>query len=123
MKQRPVIARAKVSTDTSQEESFQNTVLRPIIKMQHDLLIAYTKQYIASKKHDFILLNLEKKLQYISSCLEHDRSFRAELRGIVIGQFSVEEYGQYCLMSNAINKRMLSIIKERMIDHVVFLTH
>ncbi len=112
-----------MNADTSQEESFQNTVLRPIIKMQHDLLIAYTKQYIASKKHDFILLNLEKKLQYISSCLEQDQSFRAELRGIVIGQFSVDEYGQYCLMSNAINKRMLSIIKERMIDHVVFLTH
>jgi hypothetical protein len=122
MRDRPTIDRAKVNRDTSTEEAFQNTTVRPIIKMKHGLLIAYTRQCIARKKKDFTLLSLEKKLQYVSSCFEQDQAFRCELRGVIIGQFTVEEYNQYIPISSAINKRIINIIKERMIDHMVFLT-
>lgn len=122
MDQRPVISKAKVTPDTSPEEAFQNTVLRPIIKMKHDLLIAFTKHTLAKKKHDFALLNQEKKINYVSSCFEQDQTLRSELRGMVIGQFTVAEYEQYGKMSNAINKRMMNIIKERMIDHLEVLS-
>lgn len=123
MIQRPAIPQAKVSSDTSSEEAFQNTVLRPIIKMKHDLFIAHTKHYLANKKHDFKLLNQEKKLLYIITCFEQDQSFRNELRGMIIGQFSVDEYEEYTVMSKAIHKRMVNIIKERMIDHLDALSH
>lgn len=86
--------------------------------MKHDLLIAFTKHELAKKKHDFALLNQEKKINYVSSCFEQDQTLRSELRGMVIGQFTVAEYEQYGKMSNAINKRMMNIIKERMIDHL-----
>lgn len=122
MKQRPAISEAKVNIDTSQEESFQNTVLRPIIKMKHELLIAYMKHYIANKKHDFTLLNLEKKINYLGFCFEKDHTLRSELRGLIIGQFTVDEYGSYTQMSKGINKRIANIIKERMIDHVDLLS-
>ncbi|MFY0598613.1 MAG: hypothetical protein JXR03_03005 [Cyclobacteriaceae bacterium] len=79
MKQRPAIRKAKVNTDISQEEAFQNTALRSIIKMKHDLLIAYTRQYVSNKKHDFTVLNLEKKHHYVSSCFEQDHTLRSEL--------------------------------------------
>ncbi len=118
MNERPVITKAIVTTDTSPEEAFQNTVLRPIIKMKHDLLIAYTRNYLAHKKHDFALLNQEKKVNYLTSCFEQDQTLRSELRGLVIGQFSVDEYERYCQISNATNKRIMNIIKERMIDYV-----
>ncbi|MFT6866001.1 MAG: hypothetical protein ACJA08_000828 [Cyclobacteriaceae bacterium] len=118
MKHRPVIEKAKVTIDTSLEEAFQNKTLRPIIKMKHDLLIKYTKNYIANKKHDFALLNLEKQLNYVSSCFEQDHRLRNELRGMVIGQYTVDEYVSYCQISKAINKRIVNIIKERMIDHI-----
>lgn len=117
MNERPVITKAIVTTDTSPEEAFQNTVLRPIIKMKHDLLIAYTRNYLTHKKHDFALLSKEKKVNYLTSCFEQDQTLRSELRGLVIGQFSVDEYERYCQTSNATNRRIMNIIKERMIDH------
>ncbi|MFT4737209.1 MAG: hypothetical protein ACI8QD_002477 [Cyclobacteriaceae bacterium] len=123
MEQRPAIPKAKVTTDTGQEEAFQNTVLRPIIKMKHDLLTAHTKHYIANKKQDFALLSLEKKLIYVTSCFEQDQTLRSELRGMVIGQYTVEEYENYGQMSNALNKRIINIIKERMVDHINILSH
>lgn len=86
--------------------------------MKHDLLIAYTKHYIADKNQHFALLNLEKKLNYVRSCFEQDQVLRSELRGIIIGQFTTDEFDRYSPMSTAINRRIVTIIKERMIDHV-----
>ncbi len=91
--------------------------------MKHDLLIACTKRYIATKKPDFSLLNTEKKLHYVNSCFEQDHALRSELRGVIIGQFTLQEYERYSAMSNAINKRIVNIIKERMLDHLKFLSN
>ncbi len=117
-----MIVKAKVSSDTSQVEAFQNTVLRHIIKMKHDLLIVIPKHY-NKKKKDFTSLNLENQLKYINACFERDQTFRCELRGVVIGQFTVDEYEMYAVINNAINKRILNIIKERMFDHMDVLIH
>ncbi len=121
MEQRPVIPKAKVNAETSLEETFQNEVLRPIIKMKHDLIIAYTK-HILAKKYDYFSLNQEQKLKYLNSCIEQNQMLRSELRGVVIGQFTVDEFERYSKMISAINKRIMNIIKERMIDHLEVLS-
>lgn len=121
MEQRPVILKAKVDESTSVEETFQNEVLRPIIKLKHDLILAYTK-HILAKKYDFFTLNEEMRLAYLSSCMEQNQTLRSELRGVVIGQFTVEEFRQYSKTTNTHNKRIMNIIKERMIDHLEVLS-
>ena len=35
------------------EESFQNETLRPILKLQHDLLVVYFKEYTETRKIKF----------------------------------------------------------------------
>ncbi|NNK81955.1 MAG: glyoxalase, partial [Flavobacteriaceae bacterium] len=40
------------------------------------------------------------------------------LKGMVIGVFTAEEYGLYIQNSSALNKRMMSIVKERLIDNI-----
>ena len=42
---RPDILTKKINADMSSEEYFQNTVLRPIIKFQNDLLISVFLQF------------------------------------------------------------------------------
>ncbi len=117
MEQRPHIKKAKVGTSTSEEEVFQNTVLRQIIKMKHELLVLHTRNHIVKKKKDFSALNDENKLKYLNSIFEKDQNFRSELRGIVIGHFTAEEYVEYGKISQAINRRILKIIQKRMIEH------
>ena len=47
---RPIIEGINDGLNKSIEEEFQNETLRPIIKLQHDLLIAFFKEYISTKK-------------------------------------------------------------------------
>lgn len=121
MIERPIISNAKVNAESKEEEAFQNTVLRPIIKMKSDLLIAFTKHYIDSKKKDLSVISPKERFAYLNSCFEKDHKLRIEVRGMVIGQFSPKEFETYIQMQKPINKRILNIIKERMIDHVELL--
>ncbi|MDD7913134.1 hypothetical protein [Polaribacter ponticola] len=59
-KERPVLSNL-VNKGTSEIEKFQNEVLRPIVKMQHQLLIASFKNYLQKRKIDLIVLPEKKK--------------------------------------------------------------
>jgi hypothetical protein len=120
---RPIISSALVYENMSSDERFQNQTLRPIIKLQNDLFIMVFKNYIAKHKNVFYDLSLAKQLDYIESAIHKDMKFRNSLKGMVIGQFTVEEYAIYIQNSSALNKRMMNIVKERLINHIQLLEH
>ncbi|HEY9185650.1 MAG TPA: glyoxalase [Salegentibacter sp.] len=111
---RPEIASAKVSEKMSSDECFQNQTLRPITKLQEDLILEVFRNYIVKHKNSFYELNLEKRLDYIENAIHKDIKFRNSLKGIIIGQFSLEEYRKYILNSSALNKRMMNIVKQNL---------
>ncbi|WP_426430369.1 glyoxalase [Winogradskyella sp. HB-48] len=115
---RPVISSAKIYDSMSSDELFQNKTLRPIIKMQHDLFIAVFKNYVAKHKNVFYELSLSKQLSYIDNAIHKDMKFRNSVKGMIIGQFTEEEYALYIQNSSALNKRMMNIVKERFIDSI-----
>ncbi len=115
---RPVISSAKIYDSMSSDELFQNKTLRPIIKMQHDLFIAVFKNYIAKRKNVFYELTLPKQLAYIDNAIHKDMKFRNSVKGMIIGQFTEEEYALYIKNSSALNKRMMNIVKERLLDSI-----
>ncbi|MFP4846758.1 glyoxalase [Winogradskyella sp. PE311] len=115
---RPTIASAKVYDNMGSEELFQNATLRPIIKMQHSLLIAVFSNYITKRKNVFYDLSLPKQLVYIENAVHKDMKFRNSVKGMVIGQFTTEEYSLYIKNSSALNKRIMNIVKERLISSV-----
>ena len=119
---RPVILSAKIYDSMSSEELFQNKTLRPIIKMQHDLIVAVFNNYIVKRKNVFYDLTLQKQLAYIDNTIHKDMKFRHSVKGMIIGQFTTEEYALYIENSSALNKRMMNIVKERLIDSVQLFT-
>jgi len=102
----------------SKDEQFQNSTLRPIIKFQNSLLIEAFKNYIIKHKNAFYQLNIEKRLDYIENAIQKDIKFRNSLKGMIIGQFTVEEYMAYIQNSSTLNKRMMNIVVERLKDQV-----
>ena len=44
--------------------------------------------------------------------------FRNSLKGMVIGVFTVEEYKIYIQNSSALNKRMMHLVKECLLNYV-----
>jgi len=115
---RPVIASAKIYDSMSADEKFQNNTLRPIIKMQHNLFIAVFKNYIKKRKNVFYELSLQKQLDYIDNAIHKDMKFRNSIKGMIIGQFTIEEYESYIQNSSALNKRMMNIVKNRLINNI-----
>ena len=111
-----------IKSEMSSEEYFQNSVLRPIIKFQNDLLIAAFLNFSNKYKNVFFDLSTEKKITYIENAITKDSTFRNSLKDMVVGLFTVDEYNQYINNASALNKRMTGIIKERLITHVQLLS-
>jgi len=115
---RPEILNATISNDMSNDERFQNLVLRPVIKFQNDLFVEAFKNYIAKHKSVFYNLSLEKRLIYIENAIQKDMKFRNSLKGMVIGVFTIEEYKVYIQNSSALNKRMMNLVKDRLLSNI-----
>lgn len=120
---RPTIVSAKVTTGMSSDEIFQNTTLRPVVKLQNDLLLAAFKNYASKHKNVFYDLSIDKRLDYIENAIHKDMKFRNSLKGMVIGQFTLEEYERYIQNSSALNKRMMDIVKERIKSNIQLLEY
>tara|TARA_R110002051_G_scaffold130577_2_gene204447 strand:- start:55840 stop:56247 length:408 start_codon:yes stop_codon:yes gene_type:complete len=115
---RPLISSAQVNENTTSEESFQNTTLRPILKLQNPIFIALFSHYIKKHKNKFYSLSLEKRFEYIENAIQKDIKFRNSLKGVIIGLFSLEEYELYLLNSSSFNKRMMKMLVERLKDQI-----
>ena len=115
---RPDFLTTTINDRMSSDERFQNLVLRPIIKFQNDILIESFRNYIEKHKNMFYDLSVEKRLDYIENAIQKDMKFRNSLKGIVIGLFTVEEYRLYIQNSSALNKRMMTIVKERLLSQI-----
>ena len=120
---RPEIPSAVVTDSMSEEEFFQNNTIRPIAKLQNDLLVEVFKHYIKKHKNVFYDLPIDKRLDYIENAIHKDMKFRNSLKGIMIGQFSIQEHRQYVKNSSALNKRMLNIVKDRLKSNLQLLEY
>ena len=99
--------------DIESEIHFQNKILRPVLKFQNDLLIQVLKYYFFKHKNTFYTLSLEKRLSFIENAVQKDVKFRNALKGMIIGQFSVEEYALYQKNASKLNKRMMQMLIQR----------
>ena len=86
--------------------------------MQSDLFIEVFKNYIAKHKSVFYDLTVDKRMEYVENAIQKDMKFRNSMKGMVIGQFTVEEYLLYIENSSALNKRMMNIVKERLLNNI-----
>ena len=113
LRQRPDLPVSKIKDNMSSEEYFQNAVLRPILKFQNDILIEVFKTYISKRKNVYYTLNQNQKLNYVTHSIQKDIKFRNQLKGMIVGLFSLEEYELYIENSSALNKRMMNLMIQR----------
>lgn len=116
---RPALPKVEEIEKCSVEERFQNLTLRQIIKLQHQLLIALFKDYAVIRKTDLKNLSEQRIKRFIESSLSKDIAFKNKLIGIIIGHFTIEEFNIYNNTSSEFNKRILSILKNRLKDSIV----
>ena len=110
-----------ISAQTSADEYFQNQTLRPILKLQNDLLIAVCKKHINKYNKDFSNLSTDKKQKLIENMLQKDEKFRKFLIGIAVGLFTENEIEVYLQNTSNLNKRIISMLTERFISQLQLL--
>lgn len=115
-KERPILPAEINENVVSAAEKFQNEVIRPIIKMQSDLLFAHLNQQLITSKIQLDQLPDAKKEQTLTSLFDKNQAFKREVLGMVIGQFSVEEYSEYVKMQKEMNRRIVQIVLNRVLS-------
>ena len=114
---RPVLKKSIVIDCENPVEKFQNETLRPILKLQNELLVLVFENYIQRKKREFSELTTLKKEEVISEIFKNDISLKTEIKGLIIGHFTVNEYLFYQKEASECGKRILQMAKERIISN------
>lgn len=97
-------------------EQFQNEVLRPILKLQHDVLVLSFITFSQKKKQDIANMSEEKLLDFIKNSITKNIVFRNQLLGIIVGQFTTSEYKNYAENLSEYNKRILQMTSKRLLE-------
>lgn len=109
---RPIIETKEFENSTV-EERFQTQTLRPVLKLQNELLLGLFKNHIIESKNTFYDLNPEKKDLFIENSLQKNLALKNKLLGLTIGMFTIEELEVYSTQINPYNKRIISLLVER----------
>ena len=115
---RPAISSIQQDLDMSSEESFQNQILRPILKFQNELLLAIYAEHVVKHKGIFYQLTIPKRLEFIKESLQKDVLLKHILLGVVIGLFTQEEFQLYLVNEKELKKRIGDMLVQRFQDQV-----
>jgi hypothetical protein len=101
-------------SDTNPDERFQNETLRPVLKGLHGFLQLVFTNYATLKKKSFDKMTTLQKHAFIENALKADLKLRNQLLGIVIGQFTVQEYALYAEHENELARRVVALLIQRL---------
>ena len=103
----------------SEEEIFQNETLRPILKLQHELIITLAQEFLKSRNVTWEKVKEKDPFQWLNINIKRDIPFKNQLIGMVLGQFSKNELDEYLTFQKEMNKRIINMMTERIISHYV----
>lgn len=102
------------STQSTPAEQFQNQTLRPILKFQHELLVAAFRAYIDKRHGVFFQLSAKDRLEWIKNSIQKDQSLRNTLTGMVLGHFSLEEWNSFQANEAEHSRRLIQMLIQRL---------
>lgn len=112
---RPVL---NLSSEINNED-FQNKTLRPILKLQNDILLQVFIRFCENQKIAIFKIKNEELYDFIHIILMKNTVLRNQLLGIVMGQFTRNEYVAYSENSLEFNKRIMTMICQRIHDNLI----
>ncbi len=101
-------------------EIFQNDVIRPIMKFQHELIISLFAAYVNQKKksEDYmtnISVTKETFDHLINQLSFKDPSFLNLLTGLIVGQMTVKEFEKFVTHQPEYRRRIFTMTKKKIL--------
>jgi hypothetical protein len=117
-KKRPIVNIDNKPEIHLENELFQNEVLRPILKMQHEITLKLFSNHIDNLGIVWKDLKKSKKNQCVENQLSKNIQFKNLVIGVVAGQFNELEMDKYLLDSREYNKRILQMTIQRIVSTI-----
>ncbi|GHB62415.1 glyoxalase [Persicitalea jodogahamensis] len=73
-------------------EEFQNSVLRPILKFQHERISALFQAHIQKRKVNLSGISLEARKDYVEAAFHKDLALRHQLIGLALALMTEKEW-------------------------------
>jgi hypothetical protein len=101
------------NTKSTELEIFQSVSLRPILKLQNEIIFALINNFLA--EHKLVVKNLtdNKKIERIHDIFKNNIQQKQLLFGVVIGHFTHEEILFYNQNKKEVTKRIITMLLER----------
>ena len=96
-----------------QSESYQNKVLRPILKDSNDILILLTEKHLLSLNKDFSNESKAKRESGIKNLFGKNQAFRNLIKGMIVGNMDIEELSLFLEQEKEMTKRIIQMAEER----------
>ncbi|MDO7848420.1 hypothetical protein Q5H92_18790 [Hymenobacter sp. M29] len=93
--------------------AFLHTTLRPVLKLQNDLLLAVVADFV--RDHHIALRPTDQHHQ-LAELLGRNTKLRYTVVGLITGQFTTEEYAFYRPHRAELNRRLLEMTLRRVLD-------
>lgn len=102
------------SENATLEEQFQNHTLRPLLKLQHTLLVQWFYGEIARRKKVYFTLTPAAKLDWITQTVRKDLRVRHVLSGMIMGLFTQNELHYFLANEAECTRRLVSLLVQRL---------
>ena len=116
LKLRPKIKTIKRDLKTSEIEQFQNDTIRPILKFQHDVLLAIFHASLSKNNIQFDNLKTEEKEIKLNQLFQKNLSFKNQCIGAIVGMFTAQEFIDYTNDTSAYSRRNITMLKQRIMS-------
>ena len=117
-KKRPIVNINNKPEIHLENELFQNEVLRPVLKMQHETTLKLFNSHIINLGIVWNDLKKSKKTQCVENQLSKNIQLKNLVIGIVVGQFKELEMDKYLINSREFNKRILQMTIQRIFSTI-----
>ena len=111
---RPQIQRE--ATEFSAAEQFQNEVLRPVLKFQHELFLHEWEEnpiFQPVQKAN----TMEERRQLLAKLFSKQTPYIQRLVGMIVGLFTQEEYQFYLKEKVVLDKRIRALLITRLLSY------
>lgn len=96
------------------DEEFLHQTLRPVLKLQNELLLEITRHFLQKRKVKLASMSPAQRDQQIQHSIGKDNRLRGLLFGCVLGQFTAEELSFYLANEGETNRRITQLLTQRL---------
>ena len=94
-------------------EQFQNRVLRPILKFQHERIVGTFEHHILKRKINLGGMAPDDRKSYVEKAFQKDVNLRNQLVGLILGLMTAEEWITFNESERELSRRLHNLLIQR----------